>query len=69
MLMYYFISSEVGVANVLQRHFDWSTNSLWCEEIPHAKDPSKSMFVLGGKDSIVNSDVRKMPRSLRPARV
>ena len=55
--MYYFISSEIGVANFLCRHFDWSANSLWYEEIPHAKDPSKSMFVLGGKDFIVNSDV------------
>lgn len=56
MLMYYFVSSEIGVANFLCRHFDWSANSLWYEEIPHAKDPSKSMFVLGGKDFIVNSD-------------
>ena len=58
--MYYFVCSEIGVANFLHRHFDWSANSLWYEEIPHAKDPSKSKFVLGGKDSIVNSDVRKM---------
>ena len=58
--MYYFVCSEIGVANLLHRHFDWSANSLWYEEIPHAKDPSKSMFVLGGRDSIVNSDVSKM---------
>ena len=57
MLMYYFVCSEIGVANFLHRHFDWSANSLWYEEIPHAKDPSRSMFVLGGKDFIVNSDV------------
>ena len=69
MLMYYFVCSEIGVANFLHRHFDWSANSLWYEEIPHAKDPSKSMFVLGGKDSIVNSDVRKVSRSLQPARI
>lgn len=55
--MYYFVCSEIGVANFLHRHFDWSANSLWYEEIPHAKDPSKSMFVLGGKDFIVNSHV------------
>lgn len=58
-LMHYFVCSEIGVANFLHRHFDWSANSLWYEEIPHAKDPSKSMFVLGGKDFIVNSDVRQ----------
>jgi hypothetical protein len=57
MLMYYFVCSEIGIANFLHRHFDWSANSLWYEEIPHGKDPSKSMFVLGGKDFIVNSDV------------
>ena len=57
--MRYFVCSEIGVANFLHRHFDWSANSLWYEEIPHAKDPSKAMFVLGGKDFIVNSDVRQ----------
>jgi hypothetical protein len=57
MLMYYFVCSEIGVANFLHRHFDWSASSLWYEELPHAKDPSSSMFVLGGKDFIVNSGV------------
>ena len=59
MLMHYFICSEIGVVNFLHRHFDWSASSLWYEEIPHANDPSRSMFVLGGKDFIVNSDVRE----------
>jgi len=62
MLMYYFVCSEIGVANFLHRQFDWSANSLWYEEIPHARDPSKSMFVLGGKDTIVNSRVRDTSR-------
>jgi len=57
LLVYYFVGSELGVANFLQRHFDWPANSLWYEEIPNARDPLKSMFVLGGKDSIVNSEV------------
>ena len=69
MLMHYFVCSEIGVANFLHRHFDWSANSLWYEEIPHAKDPSKSMFVLGGRDSIVNSRVRRMSRSFLPGMV
>jgi len=55
-LMYYFVCSEIGVVNFLHRHFDWSANSLWFEELPHAKDPSRLMFVLGGKDFLVNSD-------------
>lgn len=61
LLMRYFISGELGVANLLQRHFDWSSNALWYEEIPNARDPSKTFFVLGGKDSIVNAEVRCFP--------
>lgn len=55
--MRYFVSTELGVANLLQRHFDWSSNALWYEEIPNARDPAKTMFVLGGKDDIVNAEV------------
>nr|VWO95213.1 Cellulose-growth-specific protein [Ganoderma boninense] len=47
---------ELGVANFLQRHFDWSSNSLWYEEIPNAKDPKRTMFFLGGKDTIIDAD-------------
>jgi hypothetical protein len=57
LLMQYFVSTELGVANLLQRHFDWSSNSLWFEEIPNARDPAKAIFMLGGKDAIVNSEV------------
>ncbi|KAI4525653.1 hypothetical protein K525DRAFT_234222 [Schizophyllum commune Loenen D] len=55
LLMYYFVGSELGVANLLQRHFDWSSNSLFYEEIPNARDPHRSMFVVGGRDSILNA--------------
>ncbi|CDO71256.1 hypothetical protein BN946_scf184908.g13 [Trametes cinnabarina] len=51
----YFVGTELGVANFLQRHFDWSANCLWYEEIPNARDPRKTMFVLGGKDSIIDA--------------
>jgi len=54
-LMRYFVGTELGVANVIQRHFDWSANSLWYEEIPNATDPRKAAFFLGGEDAIVNS--------------
>ena len=53
--MRYFVGSEVGVANLLQRHFDWSSNALWYDEIPNARDPSKTFFLVGGKDDIVNA--------------
>ncbi|KAJ7781160.1 hypothetical protein B0H16DRAFT_1497273 [Mycena metata] len=52
----YFVATELGVANLLRRHFDWSSNALWFEEIPDARDPSKAFFLLGGKDSIINAE-------------
>jgi hypothetical protein len=58
--MRYFVSTELGVANLLQRHFDWSANALWYEDIPNARDASKSLFVIGGKDSIMNANVSIM---------
>ncbi|KAF9446937.1 hypothetical protein P691DRAFT_761187 [Macrolepiota fuliginosa MF-IS2] len=56
LVMRYFVGSEIGVANLLQRHFDWVSNTLWYEEIPNARDPSKTMYFLGGKDDILNAD-------------
>ena len=55
--MRYFVATELGVANLLQRHFDWSSNALWYEEIPNARDPAKTLFVLGAKDKILNASV------------
>lgn len=60
LIMRYFVSTELGVANLLQRHFDWSANALWYEDIPNARDASKSLFVIGGKDSIMNANVSIM---------
>ncbi|KAF9464478.1 hypothetical protein BDZ94DRAFT_1216623 [Collybia nuda] len=56
LLMRYFVGTEIGVANLLQRHFDWVSNSLWYDEIPNAQDPSKTLFLLGGKDDIICSE-------------
>ena len=65
--MKYFVGMELGVANVLQRHFDWSSNSLWYDEIPNARDPSKTIFFVGGKDDIVDAQVRPyLPSPHRP---
>ncbi|KAF9510851.1 hypothetical protein BS47DRAFT_1406719 [Hydnum rufescens UP504] len=52
----YLVGSELGIANTIQRNFDWSANTLFLEEIPNALDPSRTMFFLGGKDAIVASD-------------
>ncbi|KZS98053.1 hypothetical protein SISNIDRAFT_436884 [Sistotremastrum niveocremeum HHB9708] len=64
LLMRYFVGTEIGVANLIQRHFDWSSNSLFFEEIPNACDPEKTMYILGGQDAIVNAErVSKYLRS------
>ncbi|EKM59225.1 uncharacterized protein PHACADRAFT_249515 [Phanerochaete carnosa HHB-10118-sp] len=55
LLMKYFVGMELGVANFLQRHFDWNANALWYEQIPNARDPSKTMFFIGGRDAIVDA--------------
>ncbi|THH15209.1 hypothetical protein EW146_g5239 [Bondarzewia mesenterica] len=56
LVMRYFVSTELGVANLLQRNFDWSSNSLWYEEIPNARDPYRTKFFLGGNDIILNAE-------------
>ncbi|CAE6365280.1 unnamed protein product [Rhizoctonia solani] len=63
-LMRYFVGTELGIANHIQRQFDWSANSLWFEEIPSARDSKRSMFFIGGKDSIIDGErVRRYLRS------
>lgn len=57
LIIRYFVGTELGVVNLLQRHFCWTSNSLWFEEIPNATDPQKTLFLLGGKDDIVHSEV------------
>jgi hypothetical protein len=57
LLMRYFVGQELGVANLLTRHFDWSANSLWAQEIPNVRDPSRTLFLLGGKDDILKAEV------------
>ncbi|KAG9087325.1 hypothetical protein FRC07_012848, partial [Ceratobasidium sp. 392] len=62
--MRYFVGTELGVANHIQRQFDWSANSLWFEEIPAARDVHRSAFFIGGKDSIIDGErVRRYLRS------
>ncbi|CAK5275613.1 unnamed protein product [Mycena citricolor] len=35
----YFVGTELGVSNLLRRNFDWSSNSLWAEEIQVSMNP------------------------------
>jgi hypothetical protein len=57
LLMRYFVGTEIGVCNLLQRHFDWASNSLWFEEIPSPHDVKKTLFCLGEKDEILCAQV------------
>ena len=53
--MRYFVSRELGVANVLQRHFDWISSNLWPTDVADATDPSRFSVPLSAKDTIVDT--------------
>jgi len=55
LVMRYFVGTELGVANTIQRHFDWSANTLFFEDIPNGRDATAAAFFLGGKDQIVDA--------------
>ncbi|GHJ88728.1 hypothetical protein NliqN6_5130 [Naganishia liquefaciens] len=55
LLLHWFIASEIGIATSIQRHFDWSANTLFHDEIPHAHDPRRTLVVLGGEDVIIDA--------------
>lgn len=54
-LLYYFVASEPGIANYIQRHFNWCDNTLFFDDIPNANDASKTAFFIGGKDIIIDA--------------
>jgi hypothetical protein len=51
------VATEVGIANYIHRHFVWSDNTLFVDEIPNADDPTKTAIFLGGKDIIIDAAV------------
>ena len=55
--MNYFASTEIGIANLLQRQFDWAANTLFFEEIPHALDPSRNKFIIANGDVVLCAPV------------
>ncbi|KAE9972066.1 hypothetical protein EG328_005239 [Venturia inaequalis] len=50
--LWFFAASDMGVAHVLRRHFFWTENILWKEDI-EGRDMTVS---LGGKDLILNTE-------------
>jgi hypothetical protein len=63
LIMRYFVATELGICNLLRKHYCWTSNSLWFEEIPNATDPTKTLFLLGGKDIILNPEVKSFRES------
>lgn len=55
LLLYYFVASEVGIANYIQRHFNWCDNTLFIEDIPNATTAHMAAYFLGGKDIIIDA--------------
>ena len=50
--LYYFASTDIAVANTLGRHFFWTDNILWKEDMRDRK----VTVVLSGQDLIVNTE-------------
>lgn len=55
LLLEYFVATEVGIANYIQRNFSWCDNTLFIEEIPNATDPTRTAFFIGGQDIIIDA--------------
>ncbi|KAF8341415.1 uncharacterized protein EI90DRAFT_2965783 [Cantharellus anzutake] len=51
----YFVASEMGIANYIQRNWDWSANTLFFQEIPHPHDAYRTRIFLSGRDQIVSA--------------
>ncbi len=53
--MYYFVCRELGISYVISRHFWWTQNNLFIEEIPRYLNRNLPIHVLlSGRDCIVN---------------
>jgi hypothetical protein len=63
-MMNYFVSTELGTANQLQRRFDWNSNTLFLDEIPHARDPARTKFILANDDVVFCAPVSPRQTSL-----
>ncbi|KAK4046493.1 hypothetical protein OIV83_006019 [Microbotryomycetes sp. JL201] len=61
-IMRYFVVRELGVALAMQRHFSWSSNALWPDEVPNLGSPYQTAIFLSGDDRIVN--VERVQRHL-----
>ena len=55
LLMYYFICRELGISYVVSRHFWWTQNNLYLEQIRQCSKANLPVFVLlASHDCIIN---------------
>ncbi len=58
--MYYFVCREMGISHVVSRHFWWTQNNLYIEQLRSCSDKKLPTYVLlGGRDCIVNAHLVK----------
>lgn len=56
--MYYFVCRELGISYVVSRHFWWTQNNLYLEQIRSCSEQKLPVFVLlAARDCIVNAHV------------
>ncbi|GAA6012658.1 hypothetical protein JCM10207_009071 [Rhodosporidiobolus poonsookiae] len=55
-LMRYFVSRELGVALMLSRTFQWTSNLLFPSHIPAVSSPHRTAIFLSSEDSILNAE-------------
>ncbi|CAF3263596.1 unnamed protein product [Rotaria socialis] len=54
--MYYFVCRELGISHVVSRHFWWTQNNLYIEQIPLCSNKRvPTHIILAGRDCIVNA--------------
>ena len=53
--MYYFVCRELGISYVVSRHFWWTQNNLYIEQLPvYSNEILPTYVFLSGRDCIVN---------------
>jgi hypothetical protein len=58
--MYYFVCRELGISYVISRHFWWTQNNLFIEQIPsYSNKMVPTHVLLSGSDCIVNVNLVK----------
>jgi hypothetical protein len=54
--MYYFVCREMGISYVVSRHFWWTQNNLYLEELRSCTEkPLPVLVLLAGRDCIINA--------------